>query len=187
MAGLLGRRTAAKTALATIAATCALAFAPPSAAATTTAYDALEGPLVTKINQLRAGRGLPKLTVASRLTSAATRHASSMGRNGYFAHDLYTPLRAADWTPFSTWIRWYWPGPGYSSWSAGENLFCSTYTPTAREVVDAWMASPGHRAVLLTRGWRAIGVSVVQNAEWRGFEPCEGSATIVAAEFGRRS
>ena len=187
MGGALGRRTGAKAALAAIVATCGLAFAAPGSAATTAPYDALEGPLVTKINQLRAGRGLAKLTVAPRLTSAANRHANSMGNTGYFSHDLYTPLRAADWTPFSTWVRWYWPGPGYSSWSAGENLFCSTYTPTAREVVDAWMASPGHRAILLTRGWRNIGVSVVQNSDWRGFEPCEGDATIVAAEFGRRS
>lgn len=180
------RRAAALAAFAAASVACALAFAPAGSAATRH-YDALEGPLVSKVNRVRAGRGLAKLTVAAPLTKAATRHATSMGNKGYFSHDLYTPLRAADWTPFSTWVRWYWPGPGYSSWSAGENLFCSTYTPTAAEVVRAWMASPGHRAILLARGWRKIGVSVIQNPDWRGFEPCAGSATIVAAEFGRRS
>ncbi len=171
-----------------IVAACALALAAPagaSSAGRVTQYNALEPGLVSKINQTRASRGLARLRVTSRLVNAATRHANSMGTGGYFSHDL---LASGGFKPFSSWIRSYWPGPGYRSWSAGENLFCATYAPSAREVVRAWMGSPPHRANLLNRRWRNVGVAAVRIGAWPGaFEGCAGNVTLVAAEFGRRS
>ena len=156
-----------------------------SSAGRVTQYNALEPNLVAQINGVRAARGLARVRVTPRLTTAATRHANSMGAAGYFSHDLLTPGGVK---PFSTWIRSYWPGPGYRSWSAGENLFCATYAPSAREVVRAWMGSAPHRANLLNRRWRNVGVAAVRIGAWAGaFQGCVGNVTLVAAEFGRRS
>ena len=169
-------------------AACALVLAGPagaSSAVRVTQYDALEPGLVAKINDERAARGIARVRVTSRLVNAATRHANSMGTAGYFSHDLLT---RGTFKPFSSWIRSFWPGPGHRSWSAGENLFCATYAPSAREVVRAWMGSTPHRANLLNRRWRNVGVAAVRIGAWPGaFEGCAGNVTLVAAEFGRRS
>jgi uncharacterized protein YkwD len=183
------RPKVSKTVTATLVVTaCALALGGPaeaSSAGRVTQYDTVEPRLVAQINQTRAARGLPRVRVTSRLVNAATRHANSMGAGGYFSHDLLT---AGGFRPFATWIRSHWPGPGYRSWSAGENLFCATYAPSAREVVSAWMASTPHRANLLNRRWRNVGVAAVRIAAWPGaFQGCVGNVTLVAAEFGRRS
>ena len=79
----------------------------------------------------------------------------------YFRHDLYTPARRPVWAPFASWIRWYWPGPGYGSWSAGENMAWGAPDLTARKTMTRWLASPGHRANLLAPGWRNLGVAAV--------------------------
>ncbi len=182
------RRTLWKTLAAPVAvAACALAFAGPAAGSSgrVTQYNSLEPAVVAKINETRAARGLARVRVAPRLLRAATRHANSMGAGGYFSHDLLT---SSGLKPFSSWIRSYWPGPGYRSWSAGENLFCATYAPSAREVVRAWMGSPPHRANLLNRRWRSVGVAAVRVSLWSGaFQGCARNVTLVAAEFGRRS
>jgi uncharacterized protein YkwD len=183
------RRRLWKTLAAPVAvAACVLALAGPagaSSAGRVTQYNALEPGLVSKINQTRASRGLARLRVTARLVNAATRHANSMGTSGYFSHDLLT---AGGFRPFSSWIRSHWPGPGHRSWSAGENLFCATYAPPAGEVVRAWMGSTPHRANLLNRRWRNVGVAAVRVGAWRGaFQGCAGNVTLVAAEFGRRS
>jgi uncharacterized protein YkwD len=183
------RRTLSKTLAApVVVAACALALAGPAAASSVgrvTQYNSLEPAVVGKINDTRAARGLTRVRVAPRLLKAATRHANSMGAGGYFSHDLLT---SGGYKPFSSWIRSYWPGPGYRSWSAGENLFCSTYAPSAREVVQAWMGSPPHRANLLNRRWRSVGLAAVRVRSWSGaFQGCAGNVTLVAAEFGRRS
>jgi uncharacterized protein YkwD len=189
MALAAARRTTWKTLTAPVlVAACTLALAGPagaSSAGRVTQFNTLEPGLVAKINATRASRGLPRVRVTSRLVNAATRHANSMGAGGYFSHDLLT---AGGFRPFASWIRSFWPGPGYRSWSAGENLFCATYAPSAGEVVRAWMGSPPHRANLLNRRWRNVGVAAVRVGSWSGaFQGCAGNVTLVAAEFGRRS
>ena len=151
-----------------------------------TARDAYEPGLVYRINQVRTARGLRPLRVADALTKAATRHGNSLSSVGYFRHDLYTPARAVTWTPFSAWVRWYWPGPGYTSWSAGENLAWGSPDLSPRATIRAWMNSPTHRANLLGR-WRNVGVSVVHVTGPVGYFGSWGEVTVVAAEFGRRS
>lgn len=165
-----------------------VAWAPPAAgAATVTEKNALETALVTRINKVRASRGLRKLRVISRLANAGERHARSMGGVSYFRHELYTPSLPQDWTSFGRWIRWYFPGPGYRSWSAGENLAWGAPDLTARQTVNRWLASPGHRANLLAPGWRNLGVAAVHVVNPSGYFGGWDEVTIVAAEFGRRS
>jgi uncharacterized protein YkwD len=149
--------------------------------------DAAEAVLVARINDVRAAHGLRRLDVSSRLTSAATRHANSMGSVGYFRHELYTPTRSVTWTPWATWIRWYYPGPGFSSWSAGENLAWGAPDLTPAAAVIRWLASSGHRANLLAPGWRQVGVSIVHVSDPLRYFGSWNDVTIVVAEFGRRS
>lgn len=164
-----------------------LALAPSAGAVTVTDRNTLEPSIVQRVNAIRLDRGLRPLTVTTRLTDAANRHARSMGASSYFLHELYTPTRDRAWTPFSIWIRWYWPGPGYSAWSAGENLAWGAPDISASRTVTNWMNSRGHRANILNPGWRSIGVAAVHVDEPAGYYRSWDDVTIVAAEFGQRS
>jgi uncharacterized protein YkwD len=152
-----------------------------SAGVRLSAEDDLEYAVTVRINTVRASKGLRKLVVRSALKTAATRHVTNMALNGYFRHSW------SNGTPFGTWIGWFWPGPGYSSWSAGENLYWREVDATARQVVSAWMGSSGHRANILRSSWTAIGVGSVHAVDPIGAYGSVASATLVAAEFGRRS
>jgi uncharacterized protein YkwD len=172
-----------KIVVAAIAMAWVMLLAGPAGAATITARDSVEPALVTRINHVRAAHGLPALRSASPLTSAATRHANSMGKLGYFRHEL---RYKATWKSFGTWIRWYWPGPGYSSWTAGENLGWGAPDVTPQQMVTWWMNSAGHRANLLGN-WKYVGVAIVHVTAPGGYYRDYPDVTIVAAEFGKRS
>jgi uncharacterized protein YkwD len=165
----------------------ALVGAVTAPAASVSARDTLESALVKRVNAVRTARGLPRLRGVPRLSKAAARHAGSMAGVSYFRHDLHTPARSRTWTPFASWIRWFYPGPGYRSWGAGENLAWGTPDLTARKAVAQWLASPGHRANLLARGWRHLGVAAVHVRNPGGYFRAWDDVTIVVAEFGRRS
>ncbi len=162
---------------------CAVAALPAqgSAAVRVTAENELEYAVTVRINTLRASKALRKLVVRPALKTAATKHVTNMALNGYFSHSW------SNGTPFGTWIGWYWPGSGDTSWSAGENLYWRSIDATAHQVVSGWMASSGHRANILRSSWRAIGVGSVHAIDPIGVYRSVASATIVAAEFGRRS
>src|SRR5829696_4418239 len=117
----------------------ALSATNASAATTLHPRNGLEASLLDRINDVRKAHGLRPLSMSSALTKAATRHANSMGNAGYFRHELYTPNKSVTWTGFSTWIRWYWPGPGYTSWSAGENIAWGAPDISAGQTLQRWM------------------------------------------------
>ena len=179
------RRRLARAVVASLALV-ALAGPSPARALTVSDRDALEEGVVSRINSVRRNHGLRSLSVVSRLDEAADRHSTSMASASYFRHELYTPTRATTWTSFGTWIRWYWPGPGYSSWSAGENLAWGAPAISASQTVSRWMASPGHRANILNPAWRNIGVGAVHVADPRGSYASWDDVTIFAADFGTR-
>jgi uncharacterized protein YkwD len=162
----------------------ALLFAAPAGARTVFQHDAAEKKLVHRINHVRANHGLEPMRAVTRLTRAATRHSNSMAKVGYFRHEL---RHKGKWKPFGTWIRWYWPGPDYTSWSAGENLAWGAPGLGVRRTVSLWMHSPGHRANLLNKDWNRIGVSIAHVIDPVGEYADFGEATIVTADFGRRS
>ena len=141
-----------------------------------------ESNLIAQINDERQAAGLPKLRAAKALTSAATRHGNSMGKNGYFRHEL---RHKGNWKAFGRWIGWFWPGPGYQGWSAGENLAWGAPDLTASRTVKMWMNSPGHRANILGN-WRRVGVAFVHVTGASGYYEYP-EVTIAVAEFGRRS
>ncbi len=150
-------------------------------AVTITDRDAVEAAVVARINTVRADHGLARLAVAPRLRRAAEHHARNMARHGYFSHSWSNGAR------FGTWIRRFWPGPGYTSWAAGENLFWSGPDATAAKVVRRWLLSPGHRANILRPEWMRVGVGVVRVRDAVGTYRSARRVTIAAAEFGYRS
>ena len=107
-----------------------------------------ESDLLSQVNSLRASRGLSRLVVSDSLTLAAKWMATHMSVNNYFAHtslDGRSPTqRMADagYPAFSTW--------------AGEDL-AAGYT-SAAQVLQGWIDSPAHLAVLTNPAYRAIGI-----------------------------
>jgi hypothetical protein len=107
-----------------------------------------ESDLLAQVNGFRASRGLSTLVVSDSLTMAAKWMATDMSVNNYFAHtslDGRSPTqRMADagYPAFATW--------------AGEDL-AAGYT-AAPEVLQGWLNSPAHLAVLTNPAYRAIGI-----------------------------
>jgi uncharacterized protein YkwD len=157
--------------------------APGSAGAAVKITDAekLRRAVIERISTVRENKGLPPLASAPRLRKAANRHLRDMATAGYFEHHW------SDGTPYGRWVRRFWPGPDYSSWSAGENLYLEAPRATAKNVVAAWMTSPPHRKNMLRRSWRWIGVAAVRLDNPEGEYAGLGTVYLVAAEFGARS
>src|SRR5205085_3283804 len=129
--------------------------------------DSAEQDLVARINAFRAARSLPTLAVSDTLTSAAKWMSIDMGSRNYFAHtslDGRSPTqRMADagYPAFSTW--------------AGEDL-AAGYT-AASQVLQGWINSPAHLAVLTNPAYRAIGIG-------RSYSSGSSYGWYWAADFG---
>lgn len=99
-------------------------------------------------NEYRASRGLPGYAVDARATQAAQAHADDMATRGYYAHS--TPEGAA----FTTWLD----AAGVDWQAAGENI--ARQNTTARQVVQAWIASPEHEANLSATNFAQAGYAI---------------------------
>lgn len=135
--------------------------------------------VLRELNAVRARRDLPPLRLSRPLTAAADFHTRDMGTRGYFSHT------SRDGTSFWKRVRRFYPTEGYRVWLAGENLLWMSGTLDARTAVRMWMRSPGHRANILGRRWREVGISS------RSFETAPGAfrnlpVTIVTTDFGAR-
>jgi uncharacterized protein YkwD len=114
---------------------------------------------VCLINKQRARRGLRRLRVNSRLSEAARRHTVDMVRRNYFSHTSRSGSDVVDRLARTGYMR------GARAWTVGENLaWGSGDRSTPREIMAAWMESPGHRANILRSRFREIGIGVVFEA-----------------------
>jgi uncharacterized protein YkwD len=162
--------------VAVLAITPAPALAAPKAPSRATACAAatqLEA-MVCLVNQTRAVHGLPAVRPSAALRRSAALRASAIVRCRQFSH---TPCGQSFGSVFRA--------VGYTRGRAafGENLaWGSGSLGSAQHAVAQWLASPGHRRVLLSRGWRELGVSAVGASGL--FAP--GTNTIWVAQFGRR-
>jgi uncharacterized protein YkwD len=107
------------------------------------------------MNTVRRWFRLRRLRANRRLARAATAHSTSMVMGGFFSHTaptgvvLVQRLRKARYLPAERWL-------------VGENLASvkgRDGTPSA--IVLAWLRSPPHRANLLDRSFREIGIGAV--------------------------
>ena len=105
-------------------------------------------------NRERQAHGLPALRQNAKLRRAAQGHSYDMVVARYFAHDSLSGAGMADRILHTGYAR----GRG---WSLGENLAWGTGSlATAAEIQRAWMESPGHRANILRRQFREIGIGI---------------------------
>ena len=125
-------------------------------------------------NQLRADRGLPLLKENAKLRRAALGHSNDMVSRGYFEH---TTPGGATMVDRITAARYVNPRVG---WALGENLAWGTGSlATPRAIMRAWMDSPGHRAHVVKRAYREIGIGVVT-----GVPSDRGNGATYTADFG---
>ena len=140
----------------------------------------LQTGLVQQVNALRARHGLPRVRLSDALAAAANAHSVQMARLGYFSHS------SAGGTSYATRIARYYPLRGYRSWSVGENLLWSSPNVSSVRAIDLWLASPGHRAILLSPSWREIGIAAIHSSNAPGVY--HGlPVTVVTADFGVRT
>ncbi|HEY7961460.1 MAG TPA: CAP domain-containing protein [Solirubrobacteraceae bacterium] len=117
----------------------------------------VRGAVLCLINQERAAHGESALQDNAKLEQAAQRHTEDMAFGDYFDH-----VGPRGDTPLD---RMRASGYIYNShlgYDVGENIAWGTlWLATPRAIVNAWMASPEHRANILDRHYRdtAIGVS----------------------------
>jgi uncharacterized protein YkwD len=121
-----------------------------------------EASLLKTMNAARTSRGLAPLRVDYRLVRAARGHSADMMRRQYFAHGSVASRALAAGAR----------GPLF-----GEDLAWGT-SMTAQWVVDRWLASPSHRAVLLRPGFRRVGIGITY-----GTFIGHGGAAVVTADF----
>lgn len=142
-----------------------LALAPASQAATT--QTRAEQSLVQVVNDVRAANNLRPLRVDAHLVEAARAHSSTLLRANVFEHGSFMERLALHGAR----------GPAF-----GENLAWGTgRLASARSIVGAWMASPGHRANLLRPGWNRIGIGAM-SGRFLGHR----GALVVTADFAGR-
>jgi uncharacterized protein YkwD len=103
-----------------------------------------EDEMVDQVNAVRAGQGLRPLRPEARLNRSAGSYAEWMLRNDYFGHQ--ERIRAAR---------------GFAR--VGENLaWHSDWRPRVAGTVQAWLDSPGHRALMLSSSFRWIGAGMAR-------------------------
>jgi hypothetical protein len=120
--------------------------------------------IINLTNKQRASMGLNTLKVDSRLSSAALAKANNMFEEQYWDH--YGPNGETPWQ----FIR----GAGYNYIYAGENL--AKGFSTAEGVHEAWMASPTHKANIVSGNYKDIGVAVVEGV-------LKGKRTILVVQM----
>ena len=102
--------------------------------------------ILTRVNAERAKAGCKAVVLDPRLTAAAAGHAQDMATNNYFSHT------SRDGRTFVDRIKAQgYPVPRSENIAAGQ--------PTVTAVMDAWMASAGHRANILDCSAVAMGAA----------------------------
>ncbi len=124
------------------------------------------GEIIALINVQRGQNDVGALQENSYLDAAAQAKAEDMAAQGYFSH--IGPNGKTPWA----WIE----GAGYTYQYAGENLAVRFVDST--DVINAWMASPTHRANIVKGVYTDTGVGVAQGI-YQG-QP----ATFVVQYFG---
>ena len=126
----------------------------PAASAHAIALTKPETQLLALVNTTRAKHGLHKLAVITSLERASRAHSREMVKRDYFSHSSFSGESFS-----ARLIRFGFTTAGYRSWTIGEDIACGYgpgATPTA--IFQAWMHSPAHRAVILTRRFRSAGL-----------------------------
>jgi len=125
------------------------------------------------LNRERAAHGVRPLHLDGKLSRAARGHARDMVAKHYFAHDSRSGASFSTRIKRTGWTR------ARRSWTVGENIgWGGGALATPRAMVRAWMNSAGHRANILSRSFRLIGIGIAKGA------PTGGGGATYATDFG---
>ncbi len=120
--------------------------------------------LVALTNTERKENNALPLVKSDLLSKAAQLKADEMATRGYFSHKNPDGKMA-----------WYFIDKvGYDYTYAGENLAINFFD--SKELAEAWMDSPTHRANMVKKGFKEIGIGVSSGMY-------KGKETIFVAEF----
>ena len=132
-------------------------------------------PLFRAINNVRRTHGLRPVAASPRLHWAARHHSNDMVVHHYFAHT----------SPYGSTLYGRIMSSGfltYGYWEAGETLAWGTgFDGTPAGVVQMWMHSPEHRAILLSPLFRFVGIGRAQ-----GTFMGRAHAAVWTADWGHR-
>jgi uncharacterized protein YkwD len=154
----------------TLAAVLSTALTAAPAASAGPGLDGFERALIAKLNDARAQNGLAPLRAHRGLSRAADTHSGDMLRADFFDHP------SSDGTPFDRRVRRF----------ADVDLVGETLASLGKRhggaatVVQMWLDSPPHRAIVLRGDFRRIGVA-------RRWGTLGGSrSAVVTADFASR-
>lgn len=150
-----------------------------SGAARATALRPLERSLLSEINGVRREHGLVPLRFSAGLAAAARQHSTEMADRGYFSHT------SANGEGCGRRLARFYPIGGRRSWWVGENMLWSSVELNAAAVVELWLNSPHHRAIMLSPRWLEVGLGAVYAHSASGVYGGR-DVTIVTADFGVR-
>jgi uncharacterized protein YkwD len=109
--------------------------------------------MLEKLNEVRAKYGLRAVRPSLLLRLTAQRHSDDMVVRDYFAHTSPGGRTVYDRIVRSGFVSGY-------TWEAGETLAWGTgVLAKPGYTIKAWLASPDHRAILLSSTWTRIGIS----------------------------
>jgi uncharacterized protein YkwD len=135
----------------------------PHQATAVAAADRLERAIVRVVNRSRAVLGLPRLRMSHRLNRVAGAHSRDLIVHHQLSHT------GSNGTPFARRLHRV-----TAARVVGETIAEVAGAPArADAVVMAWLASPPHRAELLSRSFRRVGVGRARR----------GGATVITADF----
>jgi uncharacterized protein YkwD len=144
----------ARTLAATLAVAAAVLVVAPVAPAQAITMTKPERQVLALVNHVRATHGLHKLTMVQSLERAARAHSREMVSLDYFQHSSFSGESFG-----ARLVRFGYSRAGCTRWTVGEDIaygYGSSGTP--RAIFKAWMNSKPHRAVILTRRFRNVGV-----------------------------
>lgn len=124
--------------------------------------DRVELAVFRAINGTRRRHGLPRLRLVGALARVAKAHSADMALHRSLSHS------SSDGTPFFARIRRV-----DDAATVGETLIACASGCSPGNIVRAWMGSPPHRAELLSRSYRAVGVG----------EALGNGTSVVTADF----
>lgn len=125
----------------------------PEPPPTPPAASASSAELVAVVNHTRAAFGLPPFARKGQLDALAGAWSAHMASTGVFGHrDLQATIEQ----------------PAFSGFRRlGENILRGVCAISARDMVDAWMNSSGHRDNVLSTVYDTIGIGVVCGPDGR--------------------
>jgi len=112
----------------------------------------IEEEVAALINAERAVQGLPALETSGRLIAASRGHSQDMADEGFFSHV------GSDGSTLSTRLF----DQGYEYLCCGEIIAAGF--PDGESVVNAWLGSSGHRAIILADNYTELGVGYVYSS-----------------------